>query len=153
MTALSARRTMPATLPKYVLVTPARNEAAFIEHTITSVIAQRVQPARWLIVNDGSTDDTAAIVSRYAAEHNWIELVNLPERTQRDFVGKVRAVNAGVARAQDIDYEAIGNLDADVSFDEDYFSFLLGKLAEDPKLGLVGTPYRDPVNEPYDYRF
>jgi len=144
---------MPATLPKYVLVTPARNEAAFIEHTIASVIAQRVQPARWLIVNDGSTDDTAAIVSRYAAEHNWIELVNLPERTQRDFVGKVRAVNAGVARAQDIDYEAIGNLDADVSFDEDYFSFLLGKLAEDPKLGLVGTPYRDPVNEPYDYRF
>jgi len=144
---------MPATLPKYVLVTPARNEAAFIEHTIASVIAQRVQPARWLIVNDGSTDDTAAIVSRYAAEHNWIVLVNLPERTQRDFVGKVRAVNAGVARAQDIDYEAIGNLDADVSFDEDYFSFLLGKLAEDPKLGLVGTPYRDPVNEPYDYRF
>jgi len=144
---------MPATLPKYVLVTPARNEAAFIEHTITSVIAQRVQPAKWLIVNDGSTDDTAAIVSRYAAAHDWIELVNLPQRTQRDFVGKVRAVNAGVARAQDIDYDAIGNLDADVSFDEDYFSFLLGKLAEDPKLGLVGTPYRDPVNEPYDYRF
>ena len=94
-----------------------------------------------------------AIVSRYAAAHDWIELVNLPQRTQRDFVGKVRAVNAGVARAQDIDYDAIGNLDADVSFDEDYFSFLLGKLAEDPKLGLVGTPYRDPVNEPYDYRF
>jgi glycosyltransferase involved in cell wall biosynthesis len=144
---------MPATLPKYILVTPARNEGAFIEHTILSVIAQRVLPLRWLIVNDGSTDDTAAIVRRYAAEHDWIELVNLPERTERDFVGKVRAVNAGLARAAALDYEVIGNLDADVSFDDDYFPFLLGKLVEDPSLGLVGTPYRDPVNEPYDYRF
>jgi poly-beta-1,6-N-acetyl-D-glucosamine synthase len=144
---------MPVTLPKYVLVTPARNEGAFIEHTIQSVIAQRVLPLRWLIVNDGSTDNTEAIVRQYAADHDWIELVNLPERTQRDFVGKVRAVNAGLARAVDLDYEVVGNLDADVSFDEDYFPFLLGKLADDPALGLVGTPYRDPVNEPYDYRF
>jgi len=94
---------MPATLPRYILVTPARNEGAFIEHTLKSVIAQRVLPVRWLIVNDGSTDDTAAVVLRYAAEHDWIELVNLPARTERDFVGKVHAVNAGVARAAGLD--------------------------------------------------
>lgn len=141
------------TLPKYVLVTPARNEAAFIEHTLKAVIAQRVLPLKWVIVSDGSTDGTDEIVRRFAADHSWIELVSLPPHSQRDFVGKVRAVNAGVAAAAGLDYEVIGNIDADVSFDEDYFGFLLAKFAADSTLGLIGTPYRDPVNEPYDYRF
>jgi len=52
-----------------------------------------------------------------------------------------------------LEYEIIGNLDADISFDRDYISFLLGKFADDPKLGLVGTPYRDPLNQMYDYRY
>ncbi len=52
-----------------------------------------------------------------------------------------------------LEYDVIANLDADVSFDANYFSFLLEKLAEDPLLGLVGTPYRDPLNQPYDYRY
>jgi poly-beta-1,6-N-acetyl-D-glucosamine synthase len=140
-------------LPTYVLVTPARNEAAFIERTIESVIAQTVLPLKWVIVSDGSTDVTDAIVSRFAAEHEWIELVTLPLRALRNFAGKVAAFNVGQARLEGLTYDAIANLDADVSFDPDYFSFLLQRLADDPQLGLVGTPYRDPMNQPYDYRF
>lgn len=144
---------MSARLPTYVLVTPARNEVALIEKTIASVVAQTVLPIKWVIVSDGSTDGTDEVVRGFAAKNPWIELLVLPDRTQRDFVGKVSAFNAGQVRLAGVDYDAIGNLDADVSFDEEYFSFLLQKLADDPKLGLVGTPYRDPLNQPYDYRF
>jgi biofilm PGA synthesis N-glycosyltransferase PgaC len=141
------------TLPKYVLITPARNEAAFIELTIKSVVAQTVRPAKWVIVSDGSTDGTDAIVSKYAAENPWIELIQMSQRRERHFAGKVYAFNAGYAAMKNVEYEMIGSLDADISFDEDYFSYLLRKLAEDPTLGLVGTPYQENANPIYDYRF
>ena len=138
---------------KYALVTPARNEAAFIETTIRSVIAQTVRPIIWVVVSDGSTDGTDDIVRKYAANHPWIELLRMPERRERDFAGKVHAFNAGYDRIRDLDYDVIGNLDADISFDEEYFFFLLQKLAEDPALGLVGTRYKDLQDNTYDYRF
>lgn len=140
-------------LPSYVIVTPARNEAQFIESTIESVVAQTVRPLKWIIVSDGSTDGTDELVQKYCATHEWIELVRMPERTERHFAGKVLAFNAGQARVADLPYEAIASLDADISFDEDYFAFLLAKLAEDPGLGLVGTPYNDVTGAIYDYRY
>ena len=87
----------------YVLITPARNEAAFIEQTINSVVAQTVLPLKWVIVSDGSTDGTDDIVKKYAAEHSWIELVRMPERQERHFAGKVHAFNAGFERVKDIE--------------------------------------------------
>src|SRR6187399_3317653 len=84
----------PPTL-SYVLVTPARNEGAFIENTIRSVIAQTVLPRRWIIVSDGSTDQTDEIVRRYATDHEWIELLRMPERADRQFAAKAHAFNAG----------------------------------------------------------
>jgi len=140
-------------LPSYVLITPARNEAQFIELTITSVVGQTVRPAKWVIVSDGSTDGTDLIVSKYAAENPWIELIQMPQRQERHFAGKVHAFNAGYARMNDVEYQMIGSLDGDISFEKDYFSFLLRKFAEDPKLGLVGTPFQDESSGIYDYRF
>jgi biofilm PGA synthesis N-glycosyltransferase PgaC len=140
-------------LPTYVLITPARNEAAFIELTIKSVVAQTVQPLKWVIVSDGSTDGTDEIVTRYAAQNPWIELVRMPDRRDRNFAGKVHAFNAGYARVSNLDYQVIGSLDGDISFHEDYFSFLLQRLIADSCLGLVGTPFKDSSNEIYDYRF
>jgi hypothetical protein len=87
------------------------------------------------------------------AKNPWIELIRMPERHERHFAGKVHAFNAGYARVQHLEYEAIGSLDADISFDEDYFSFLLRQLVEDRALGLVGTPFKDGPNSIYDYRF
>jgi glycosyltransferase involved in cell wall biosynthesis len=144
---------MPMDFPCYVLITPARNEAAYIEKTIRSVVAQTTLPLRWVIVSDGSTDGTDEVVRKFVAEHDWIDLVSLPRREERNFAGKVAAFNAGQARVAGLKYDVIGNLDADVSFDKEYFDFLLRKLAENPALGLVGTPYRDPLNDPYDYRY
>lgn len=142
-----------AKLPTYVLVTPARNEARMIESTIQSVVAQTVLPLRWVIVSDGSTDGTDEIVSRYAAQHNWIELLRMPERSERHFAGKAFAFNSGKARLDDLPYEVIANLDADITFESNYFAYLLGKLAADPQLGVVGTPYVETTQETYDYRF
>ena len=141
------------TLPSYVLITPARNEAEAIELTIQSVVTQTVRPIKWIIVSDGSTDGTDDIVRKYAADHSWIELIRMPERRERHFAGKVQAFNAGYARVQGFDYDVVGSLDGDVSFDPDYFCYLLRKLAEDRALGLVGTPFKEGSNPTYDYRF
>src|SRR5437867_13286028 len=96
-------------LPSYVLITPARNEEAFIEKTIESMVRQTVLPAKWIIVNDGSTDTTASTVSRYLENYGWMELVNLPPRRDRNFAAKVYAFKAGQERLQGVEYELIGN--------------------------------------------
>jgi len=140
-------------LPTYVLVTPARNEKQFIEATIQSVVAQTMRPLKWVIVSDGSTDGTDEIVSRYAVAHEWIELLRMPERKERHFAGKAFAFSAGKARVDHLPYEVIANLDADITFEKDYFQFLLGKLAVDPLLGVVGTPYVEKSGEIFDYKF
>jgi glycosyltransferase involved in cell wall biosynthesis len=125
---------------KYVLITPARNEEAFIEKTIQSVIAQTILPKKWIIVSDGSTDRTDNIVAHFTEKYPWIELVRMPEHRDRQFAAKVHCFNAGYSRLQELDYEIIGNLDADISFEEDYFEFLLEKFAMMPGLGVAGTP-------------
>lgn len=140
-------------LPTYVVVTPARNESGSIELTIRSMVAQTILPSKWVIVSDGSTDETDDIISRYAQQYSWISLVRLPARRERNFAGKVLAFNAGIELLKDVPYDVIASLDADITFDPDYFSFLLEKLAVDPNLGLVGTPFRELSGESYNYRF
>jgi glycosyltransferase involved in cell wall biosynthesis len=127
----------------YILITPARNEATFIETTLESVIHQTVLPLKWVIVNDGSTDATASIVARYTARYDWIQLVNLPARKDRNFAAKVYAFNAGRDKLKHLGYDIIGNLDADVSLDKDHFEFLLAKFREDSRLGVGGTVFRE----------
>ena len=151
---LESRDRLPAPLSApqvltYALVTPARNEAAFIEQTIRSVIAQTALPRKWIIVSDGSTDGTDEIVQRYASEHDWIELLRMPERHDRQFAAKAHAFNAGYAHlrsvlcplSSDSGFDIIGNLDADITFEPDYFSFLLSRFQLSPELGVVGTPF------------
>lgn len=130
-------------LPRYVLVTPTRNEEAFIEKTIESVAHQTYLPLKWVIVNDGSTDSTASRIEPYLSKYDWIELVNLPVRQERNFAAKVHAFNAGQQKIEHLDYEVIGNLDSDVTLDPDHFEFLLNKLKEDPRLGVAGTVFRE----------
>lgn len=136
----------------YVLITPARNEESNIEKAIKTVISQTILPRKWVIVSDGSTDRTDEIVKQYAQQNSWIELVRMPEHPDRQFAAKVNCFNAGYEKVKKLDYDIIGNLDADISFDRDYFEFLLSKLAKDPKLGVAGTPFVEDGNH-YDYRF
>lgn len=130
-------------LPKYVLISPARNEAAFIEKTIQSVIRQTVLPLKWVIVENGCTDNTPEIVAKYTKDHPWIELVPLPKDRERSFAGKAHAFNAGCAMVEQLEFEIIGNLDADISFEPDHFEFLLRRFQEDPRLGVAGTVFQE----------
>jgi glycosyltransferase involved in cell wall biosynthesis len=133
---------------KYVLITPAHNEEAFIEKTLDSMSAQTLLPERWIIVDDGSSDRTAEIIQGYARRFSWIQLVQRPPRLDRSFAGKVQAFDAGLKHVQSIPFEVIGNLDADLSFEPDYLEFLIRKFVEDPRLGVAGTPFTE--DEGYD---
>lgn len=136
-----------------VLITPARNEEALIEATIQSVIAQTMQPARWIIVSDASTDRTDEIVGRYLSQHPWIELLRLPERKERQFAAKAHAFNAGYARVQNVPFDVVGNLDADITFESGYLEFLLSKFDAMPGLGVAGTPFVEDFDRPHDHTY
>jgi biofilm PGA synthesis N-glycosyltransferase PgaC len=137
---------------RLAMVTPARNEAAFIEETLKAVIAQSVRPTQWVIVSDGSTDGTDEIVKSYAARHKWIVHLRLPDRTERHFAGKVYAFNAGYELLKDVEYDIIGNLDADTTFDSDQFAFLLDRFSRNSRLGVAGTAFVEGAHR-YNYRF
>src|SRR5262245_276922 len=126
---------------KYVLITPAKNEAAYIEKTLESVVAQTILPLKWVIVSDGSTDGTDDIVKNYVRENSWIELIRMPERSERNFAGKIGAFNVGYAVVRHLDYDIIGNLDGDGSFEPDYLEYLLKQFARNRRLGVAGTNY------------
>jgi len=128
---------------KYVLLTSARNEANFIEGTIRSVVNQSFLPERWVIVDDGSSDRTAEIVESYLEAYPWIELLRRPNRPDRSFTGKALAVNAALGHLASLQFDVVGNLDADVSFEADYMAFVMGKFAADPELGVAGTPFTE----------
>src|SRR5262245_28151263 len=94
-------------LPTYVIVTPARNEAHFIDQTIRCMISQTLRPLKWLIVSDGSTDATDEIVERYLTANPWIELLRMPKRSERHFAGKAHAFNAGRAKFAELRFDII----------------------------------------------
>ena len=149
---VEVKSTAVSALPPFVIITPARNEAQFIELTIQSMLKQSARPLKWIIVSDGSTDGTDDIIKRCTREHHWVELLRTPERRDRNFAGKVHAFNTGWARVSELSYEVIGNLDADVSFGPEHFRYLVTQFAERPELGVAGAPFREGLLQ-YDYRF
>jgi glycosyltransferase involved in cell wall biosynthesis len=137
---------------RYVLITPARNEEEHIERVIKSIITQTVLPEKWVIVSDGSTDRTDDIVKEYISGNPWIELISMPAHGDRQFAAKVNCFNAGYEKVKKLNYDVIGNIDADISFEEDYLEFLLMKFTDDERLGVAGTPFVEDGKH-YDYRF
>jgi biofilm PGA synthesis N-glycosyltransferase PgaC len=122
----------------YVLITPAKNEEKYIQKTLNSVVSQTKLPKKWVIVSDGSTDRTDEIVSDYCERHDFIRLFRAEGHNRRNFGSKVLAFRAGVESLRHLEYDYIGNLDADVSFDPHYFEALLKKFHENNKLGVGG---------------
>lgn len=123
---------------RYVVISPVKNEAEFIELTIDSIIHQVVRPAAWVIVNDGSQDETETIVRKYAEDYAWIKLVNRPgSAVRKRGKGVVEAFYAGYEMVVE-EWDFIVKLDGDVSFEPDYFESLLREFAADPRLGIAG---------------
>jgi biofilm PGA synthesis N-glycosyltransferase PgaC len=122
----------------YGLVTAAWNEELFIERTLQAVIAQTVRPIKWVIVSDGSTDRTEEIVRRYAKKYDFIRLHRITEEHRRDFAAHIIAMNVGFSRFKELEYDFLGNLDADITLEPTYFTQLLEKFDREPNLGLAG---------------
>ncbi len=125
-------------------MTPVRNEAATMGHTIRSVTRQTLPPCEWVIVSDGSTDDTDRIISAASAQHPWIRLLRLPQREKPCFSAVVRNTEAGIRHLETTGYQYLGLLDADVSFAEDYYHRLIERFEAEPSLGLAGGVVIDP---------
>ena len=138
---------MPETSMEYVLLTAARNEAAYIEGTLRAVLAQSRKPRRWVIVSDGSTDETDQIVRNYASQTDFIVFARRDDGSGGvDFARKVQALRQGYEMLEGLSYDFIGNLDADVTFEADYFESLLGEFQKHPKLGIAGGMIFEPLN-------
>ena len=121
-----------------LVVSPVRDEARFMAAAIACMCAQSVRPAAWIIVDDGSTDDTSAIVREHAAGIDFIHLVQKPNRGYRHVgSGVIEAFNYGRARAPVQDWHYIVKLDADISYGPRYIERILDAFAADPDLAAV----------------
>ncbi len=120
----------------YLIISPCRNEAAFMRATLDSVIAQSITPAKWVIVDDGSTDETPAILKEYEMEHEWIKIVTRSDRGRRAVgSGVVDAFYEGFRTISLGDYKYICKLDLDLELPEKYFESLLAKMETNPRIG------------------
>ncbi len=131
--------------PKYVVITPVRDEEANIKFTIESMAQQSIRPSEWIIVNDGSTDKTGAIIDEFALQYPWIHPCH---RTNRGFRksggGVVEAFNDGYRELKSDDWDFIVKLDGDLSFEPDYFERCFKRFEQNDKLGVGGgTIYHD----------
>ena len=136
----------------YVVITPARNEEKHIGRLLDSMVAQTHPPLRWVIVSDASSDRTEKLVAECQQRYDWIQLLCRRDRRERSFAAKVDCFNDGLRAVQGLHFEIIGNVDADISFDPDYFAYLISRFREYPRLGVAGTPFVED-GQSYDYRF
>lgn len=125
--------------PKYVIISPVRDEEEFLERTIESLLKQTIPPAQCIIVNDGSTDRTGEIIDRFAAQYSWIQAVHRPNRGfRKPGGGVVEAFNEGLAVVKATDWDFIVKLDGDLIFAADYFENCFEEFRLDPRLGIGG---------------
>ncbi|MEO0863240.1 MAG: glycosyltransferase family A protein [Pseudomonadota bacterium] len=133
----------PAAPRSYVLISPCRNEAQYMRRTLDSVVAQTVTPTLWVIVDDGSTDETPAILAEYVAAHDWIRVVQKPDRGHRAVgPGVIEAFYAGYKTINPSDFTYSCKMDLDLDLPPRYFETLIEKMEANPRIGTCsGKPY------------
>lgn len=125
--------------PKYVIITPVRDEEEYIHHTVESVVAQTIQPTEWVIVDDGSTDNTGRIIDQYSSKFSWIRTVHRSNRGFRQAgSGVVAAFYDGYNSVQTKEWDFLVKLDGDLTFSSDYFQRCFEHFTREPRLGIGG---------------
>jgi biofilm PGA synthesis N-glycosyltransferase PgaC len=129
---------------RLLLITPARDEAVHLLGTIRAVAAQTRTPDLWLVIDDGSTDGTAEILDRMAAQVPFMRVLQAPQHEndadadRLTLAAEARAFNAALATVDPSDFTHLGKLDADVELPPEYFQSLLAHFNSDPELGIAG---------------
>lgn len=151
----------PEPRPRLALISPVRDEAGTFGCTLASVLAQQRRPQRWVLVDDGSAAPTRRLLERAAAEHDFVSLVRLADRGRRQpGPGVVRAIEAGLQRLDDFDWDFLGKLDGDVQLPPEYYARVLAAFAAEPELGIAagacltpaGGGWRREANAPFHTR-
>jgi len=123
----------------YVVVTPVRDEEAYLPKTIESMVAQTILPRQWVIVNDGSTDSTGQLIDDAARQYPWVRGVHRADRGSRKWgAGIIEAFYDGYHALGATNWQFMSKLDGDLSFEPDYFERMLDKFHGDPRLGVGG---------------
>lgn len=130
----------------YILVTAAKNEGENLPKTIQSVAKQTIKPLIWVIVDDGSRDNTHEILKEVKEKYEWIQSIRLEQGTERDLGFHLSSV---VKRAFEfcieyctknkLDYEYMGNVDGDIIIEKTFFEKLINEFEKDDKLGIAGS--------------
>jgi exopolysaccharide biosynthesis WecB/TagA/CpsF family protein len=128
---------------RYVIISPCRDEAAFMRRTLESVKRQCVQPAAWIVVDDGSTDSTPEILAQYAKELPYLRVVRREDRGHRSVgPGVIDAFNVGLRAIEPRDFDYLCKLDLDLELPPGYFEGLLRRMEKDSRLGTCsGQPW------------
>lgn len=130
---------MDAAGRKYVVITPVRDEEAFLARAAESMIGQTIRPVEYVIVNDGSKDRTGEIADQYAQRYPWIRAVHRKDRGSRKTGGGIiEAFYAGYDTIACQDWDFMAKMDGDLSFEPDYFEKCFDHFERDSKLGIGG---------------
>jgi glycosyltransferase involved in cell wall biosynthesis len=133
--------------PRYVIVTPVRDEEAYLRFTVESVIRQTIRPVEYVIVNDGSKDSTGKIIDDYARQYPWIRPVHRKDRGFRKVGGGIiEAFYDGYNVLSCHDWGFLAKLDGDLSFEPDYFEKCFEQFQQNPRLGIGGGTLYHMVN-------
>ncbi len=129
---------------KYVIISPVRNEEEYVGKTIDSVIKQTILPVEWIMVNDGSSDKTAEIITRYMLQYPWIKLINLKDRGfYYPGTGVVHVFQKGLEQVLTNNWDFLVKLDCDLEFRNDYFEQIFAEFIINPRLGIAsGCTYK-----------
>lgn len=123
-----------------MIITPAKNEEKYIEYTLKSICGQTLLPQKWIIVNDGSIDNTADIVKKYIKDNSWIRLIsnNTIGETRAEGSKIIRAFYVGYNSLRDRNYDFIAKLDADLTLPKNYFEEIANEFQRNEKVGMCG---------------
>ncbi len=128
---------------RYVLVSPCRDEARFIRRTLDSVAAQSIPPALWVVVDDGSTDETPRILDEYARRLPYLRVLRRSDRGGRSVgPGVIDAFYRGLETVDLDAFDYVCKLDTDLDLPPRYFERLMERMEREPRLGCTsGKPW------------
>ena len=134
-------------MSSYCVITPAFNEEKSLGQVIETLVTQSVLPKKWLIVDDGSTDQTASIIKKYAEQYPFIQYIFREKPKGQDyFASNVFAIMEGYRQIRDESFDFLGVLDADILLPKDYYHAIIRKFGKDKQLGVASGIYENLIN-------